>query len=160
MASRTLTDLLRPAYERAERFVVACERAGIVVVVYCTYRSLEEQAALYAQSRETLAGVNALRFAAGLTPINDAANRQKVTDARPGESLHNYRLAFDCVVLQAGKPAWDGNAPIWTVVGEIGEAAGLAWAGRWRGKLREVGHFQYSGGLTLAQLQAGLVPRN
>jgi peptidoglycan L-alanyl-D-glutamate endopeptidase CwlK len=158
MGSRSLTDLARPAYERAERFVVSCERAGIIILVYCTYRSLAEQAALYAQGREPLARANALRAAVKLPPITAEDNRHRVTNAAPGASLHNYRLAFDCVVMQAGKPVWAGGHPVWRTVGKIGEAAGLEWAGRWQGSLREVGHFQYSGGLTIRELAAGRMP--
>ncbi|EGF93763.1 M15C subfamily peptidase [Asticcacaulis biprosthecium C19] len=39
-------------------------------------------------------------------------------------------------------------------MGAIGKAQGLEWAGDWR-RFREYPHFQYSGGLSIADFQAG-----
>lgn len=135
--SRSLDDLIPPARERAAKFLQHCQAAGIEVLIYCTYRDNESQAALYAQGRTTPGA--------------------KVTNAKPGESWHNYRCAFDCVPMLAGKPMW-GDAKSYTRMGEIGESLGLEWAGRWQGSLKETAHFQYTGGLTLADLKAGKVP--
>ena len=52
--------------------------------VACTLRTMEEQAALYAQGREDIAAVNALRRLAGMPPVGVEANRI-VTRARPGQ---------------------------------------------------------------------------
>lgn len=138
MASRRLTDLARPVYERAERFILACEAEGIDLLVTCTYRSLEEQAELYAQGR-------------------DKPGR-KVTNAKAGESLHNYRLAFDVVPLVGGKCVWNASDTLWVRVGALGMREGLEWAGQWPKDKREFPHFQYTGGLTLKQIQAGMMP--
>jgi peptidoglycan L-alanyl-D-glutamate endopeptidase CwlK len=54
----------------------------------------------------------------------------------------------------AGKPRWDVKDAVWQEVGRLGKAAGLEWAGDWK-RFREYPHFQYTGGLTLAQLQQG-----
>jgi peptidoglycan L-alanyl-D-glutamate endopeptidase CwlK len=65
------------------------------------------------------------------------------------------------VPIRNGKPVWNtsgSDGDLWRKIGEIGESVGLEWAGRWTGKLREMAHFQYTGGLTLAQLQSGKVP--
>lgn len=135
--SRSLDDLIPPARERAAKFLQHCQAAGIEVLIYCTYRDNESQAALYAQGRTTPGA--------------------RVTNAKPGESWHNYRCAFDCVPMLAGKPMW-GDAKSYARMGEIGESLGLEWAGRWQGSLKETAHFQYTGGLTLADLKAGKVP--
>jgi peptidoglycan L-alanyl-D-glutamate endopeptidase CwlK len=43
---------------------------------------------------------------------------------------------------------------VWQQVGKLGKAAGLEWAGEWK-RFKESPHFQYTGGLTLAQLRSG-----
>lgn len=139
--SRTLSDLVPPCKERAEKFLKAAKDAGIDLLVTSTYRDHESQAALFAQGRTK----------PGLI----------VTNARPGQSWHNWRCAFDVVPIRNGKPVWGTTGPdgdLWRKVGELGESVGLEWAGRWTGKLREFAHFQYTGGLTLADLQSGKVP--
>ena len=139
--SRDLSELYPQTRLRAEKLIALAKQNGIDLLVTSTYRDNDSQAALYAQGR-TKPGVI-------------------VTNARPGQSLHNWRCAFDVVPIRNGKPVWgttgtDGD--LWRKVGELGESVGLEWAGRWTGKLREFAHFQYTGGLTLAQLQSGKVP--
>jgi len=80
-------------------------------IVTCTLRTIEEQAALYAQGREDIATVNALKRLAGMPPIEADTNRI-VTHARPGYSMHNFGLAFDVVPLDAGKPIWNVSDPV------------------------------------------------
>lgn len=136
--SRRIEDLVPAVQQRAQALVKAAKDAGIDLLVTSTYRSNEEQAALYAQGRIKPGAI--------------------VTNARPGDSYHNWRCAFDVVPLRNGKPVWGTSGPdgdLWRKIGEMGEAVGLEWAGRWTGKLREMAHFQYTGGLTLAQLKAG-----
>ena len=134
MASRSLDDLKPPARARAEAFLRAAQAAGLDILIYCTYRSPEEQNDLYAQGR--------------------TAPGRIVTSARAGESFHNWGLAFDFVPLVAGKPAWN-DAAKYAQAGRLAESVGLEWAGRWQGKLRETAHCQYTGGLSLAQIRAG-----
>lgn len=139
--SRNLSDLVPQCKERAESFLKLAKDAGIDLLVTSTYRDNESQAALFAQGR-TKPGII-------------------VTNAKPGQSWHNWRCAFDVVPLRNGKPVWGTAGPdgdIWRKVGELGESVGLEWAGRWTGKLREFAHFQYTGGLTLVDLQSGKVP--
>lgn len=83
-----------------------------------------------------------------------------VTNAKGGQSYHNYRLAFDVVPLINGKPLWStsiNDMPIWQRVGAIGKGCGLEWAGDWV-SFREYPHFQATGGLSLVDLQAGKIP--
>lgn len=140
-SSRNLDDLILPAKLRALEFIHACRIAGIDILVTCTYRCPADQNKLYAQGR--------------------TAPGRVVTNARAGESLHQYRVALDVVPLRNGKPVWnttgmDGEM-LWQRLGELGEQAGLEWAGRWK-KFREFPHFQYTGGLKLADFQAGKLP--
>lgn len=132
MASRSLGDLSPPVRAAADRFIGLCSQSGLDVLIYCTLRSMQEQAALYASGR-TVPG-----------PI--------LTNAEPGRSLHNpdrlgQAWAFDAVpMLPDGRAAWGAVRSI-ELMGICGEYAGLEWAGRWRGAVRERVHFQLKGGL-------------
>ena len=131
--SRNLDDLAPPAKQRAEAFIAAAKAKGIDLLVTSTYRDNESQDALYAQGRTTPGNI--------------------VTRAKAGQSWHNWRCALDVVPLVNGKAIWDDQA-LWKQVGEIGKSCGLEWAGDWK-TFKEYPHFQYTGGLTLAQLQQG-----
>ena len=131
--SRKLEDL-HPAVEKLARaFVTKCAAAGVDVLITSTYRDHESQAALFAQGRTTPGKI--------------------VTNARPGQSWHNWRCAFDFVPLVNGKAQWN-DAATFDRCGLIAESVGLEWAGRWK-RFRELAHCQYTGGLTLADFQAG-----
>lgn len=113
---------------------LACARAaGLDLLVTCTYRSLDEQAALYAQGR--------------------TAPGRIVTRAQPGQSAHNYGLAIDVVPMRNGKPVWSVDDPVWPRVGEYGEKAGLQWLGAPGSSFPEYPHFQHPAWRLLAQQQ-------
>jgi len=124
MASRSLLDLNQQTRIRAEEFLSKCKDQGLNILIYCTYRSPEEQDELYAQGRTKPGKI--------------------ITNAQGGESLHNHRCAFDFVPLVFGKPAWN-NSALYLKAGTIAESVGLEWSGRWKGKLRETAHCQYRG---------------
>ena len=135
MSSRKLTDLHPQMQPMVTRFLANARAAGIDLLVTCTYRSNEEQAALYAIGRTKPGRI--------------------VTNARPGRSTHNNTLngkpaalAVDVVPLRDGKPVWSASDPVWKRVGEIGEKVGLEWAGRWT-TFREFPHFQHPQAKTL-----------
>jgi peptidoglycan L-alanyl-D-glutamate endopeptidase CwlK len=132
--SRDINELVPPAKERVEKFKALCKENNIDLLITSTYRDNESQNALFAQGR--------------------TAPGKIVTNAKAGQSWHNFRCAVDVVPLVNGKPVWDGDDPIWAKVGALGKQAGLEWAGDWK-KFKEMAHFQYTGGLTLAQLNAG-----
>jgi len=132
--SRNLDDLLPAVKVRVEKFLNAAKDAGIDLLVTSTYRDNESQNALYAQGRTKQGRI--------------------VTNAKGGQSFHNYRCAVDVVPLLNGKPVWDAENDIWQKVGDFGIAAGLEWAGNWT-KFREMPHFQYTNGLNLSDLQIG-----
>lgn len=119
MASRSLSDLHPHTRAKAEAFLDLCATAGLDVLIYCTFRSRAEQAALYAQGR--------------------TAPGKIVTNARPGESRHNdvdvagkpAARAFDGVPMRNGKPMWAKGDPLWKTYGALGKKAGLEWAGEW-----------------------------
>ena len=134
--SRRLEDLLPTVQARAARWIAECERQGVPVLVTSTYRDNESQAAIYAQGRTTPGKI--------------------VTNAKAGESLHNYRVAVDFVPLVGGKPDWE-DAAKFAKAGQIAESQGMEWAGRWK-SFKELAHVQFTGGLSLADFKAGKVP--
>ena len=133
--SRSLDDLLPAVKARVERFIAVAKAEGIDLLVTSTYRDNESQNALYAQGR--------------------TAPGKIVTNAKAGESFHNFRCAIDVVPIVAGKPRWDVKDEVWQKIGKLGKAQGLEWAGDWK-RFKEYPHFQYTGGLNLAQLQKGV----
>lgn len=133
LASRDIEMLEDPVKLRAQLFLKECEQQGIDVLITSTYRDYESQQVLYAQGR-TVPG-------------------KKVTNAMPGYSYHNFRCAFDFVPLVNGKCVWD-DVELFTRCGEVAESVGLEWAGRWS-SFKELAHCQYTGGLSLEQMQAG-----
>ena len=134
MASKSLKDLQPKVQLMAEEFVQKCAEAGIEILIYCTLRSKEEQNVLYAQGRTT--------------------DGKIVTNARGGDSWHNYGCAFDWVPVIAGKLQWD-NMPLYARAGIIAESVGLEWAGRWTGKLKETAHCQFRDGRSLDDMKKG-----
>lgn len=147
MASRKLDDLLPEVADMARDLIHRCAARGIKLLVTATYRSPEEQLALWMQGRADLAAVNAQRRAVGLAPITAQENARRVTKARPGQSLHEQRRAFDVVPLLDLDGDGDLDAqwrsPDWDTIGEQGERCGLEWGGRWPSPDRP--HFQLKG---------------
>lgn len=139
--SKELKDLLPEVQILAEKFIEKCKLNGIEVKIVSTYRSFEEQDALYAQGRENLTEVNKFRQLVGLYQISEKENKI-VTNAKGGQSNHNFRVAFDCVPIIDNKFCWDSSHPSWKKMGEIGKSLGLEWAGEWV-KFKEYPHFQY-----------------
>lgn len=131
--SRKIEDLHPKVADLCNQFKSECKDVGIDVLITSTYRDNESQNALYNQGRTT--------------PGN------KVTNAKGGQSFHNYRIAFDFCPIVGGKAQWNDTATF-NRCGEIAESLGLEWAGRWK-TFKELAHCQYTGGLTLKDLQAG-----
>src|SRR3990172_3976840 len=129
MSSRKLSDLRQDVRQMAEKHIELCTSAGIDLLIYCTYRSNQEQNELYAQGR--------------------TAPGKIITNARGGESQHNKIDAmkqpaaegYDCVPVKNGKAIWDGKDSAWAIVIKCGEESGLQASARWSGKLREQCHF-------------------
>jgi peptidoglycan L-alanyl-D-glutamate endopeptidase CwlK len=51
-----------------------------------------------------------------------------------------------------GKNDWDVSHPGWAKAAELGKSVGLEWGGDWKG-FKDMPHFQYTGGLSLAECQ-------
>lgn len=124
----TMRSELLPAVRRKrDELVSLCKKAGIPIRVTSGFRSIAEQDALYAQGRTKPGSI--------------------VTNAKGGQSLHNYGVAFD--VCFASPTPYVGD---WELVGRLGESIGLEWGGRWTG-LVDKPHFQLMHGYTLRDFQ-------
>lgn len=119
-----------------------------------TLRTIAEQDALYAQGR---------------TRLHDAAGKKltKVTNAKGGESVHNYGLAFDIVLLIDKNSdgifetaSWDtvsdsdndGRAD-WAEIVNHFKCNGWTWGGDWR-KFPDYPHFEKTFGHNWKSLKA------
>lgn len=105
--------LLHPAFRsRIEQAIAWAAARGVTLVPVQGTRTEEEQAGLYAQGRTAPGGI--------------------VTNAGPGQSLHNYGVAVDLVPAElVNTPNWSPESPLWGVVGEAANAVGLEWGGNW-----------------------------
>ena len=141
--SRSLSDLHPKVAAMASEFINRCKAQNIDVIITSTYRDSAAQDALYAIGR-TVKGANVT----AKKPMGST-----VTNAKAGQSFHNWRVAFDFCPIVNGKAVWNDYA-LWIKCGEIAEGIGLEWAGRWK-TFKEFPHCQFTNGLTLADFQQG-----
>lgn len=132
--ARFFSELDPKVARMAEAAMLECTHDGLNVLVTCTYRSGTEQDALYAQGR--------------------SKPGPKVTNARAGQSFHQYRVAIDLYPLIASKPDFSGKAPEWHKIAKIFKSHGFEWAYEWK-RFKEMPHFQYTGGHPLSYFQKG-----
>jgi peptidoglycan L-alanyl-D-glutamate endopeptidase CwlK len=103
-----------------------CKKHGITFSVTSTYRSVGAQNALYAQGRTKPGNI--------------------VTNAKGGQSFHNWRVAYDVVPVINGKISWSNEA-IFSAIGYFGKKCGLEWGGDF-GNIKDLPHFQLTLGYT------------
>lgn len=94
-------------------------------------RTYEEQDALYAIGR-TLPG-------------------RPVTNARAGQSNHNFGIAFDVGVFSMG--AYQPESEWYAKLGELADDAKLDWGGNWHSRLVDRPHYQWPTDLSLRELR-------
>jgi len=154
MASRKLSDLIPEMEDRAEKVIQYCNEKGLDLLIYCTLRSLEEQAKLYRQSRswstieKKIEKFNnrGFKFLADILEGVGPCSGPHVTNAAPGESWHGYAEAFDAVPVVGGKLDWaydkSKEYEEWEIYGKAVLKAGLVWAGAWK-SFKEFPHAQF-----------------
>ena len=143
--------LLHPAIRTEVLDIYRNEICPALTKVFCrfayTLRTFEEQNALYAQGRTKLFDNNGNRL--GI-----------VTKAKGGQSLHNFGVAFDIVLIDGKSASWnttkdydgDGIAD-WMEVVNIFKSHGWEWGGDFR-SIKDFPHLQKSFGYTWQQLLA------
>lgn len=109
-----------------------------------TLRTFEEQDLLFAQGRTRLFDNNGTRLG-------------KVTNAKGGQSYHNYGLALDIVLIDGRRASWDvakdyddDSIPDWLEIANIFESHGWVW-GR---TFNDSPHFQKTLGYHWSELLA------
>lgn len=135
MPSRDLNQLVPKVKELALKLIAECKKQGVPIIITQTYRSSEYQQELYNKGRSTKGSI--------------------VTNCKPGQSPHEYRVAFD-VAIDIPDKLYD--VKLLDKVGLIGEKLGLEWGGHFKSFVDKP-HFQYYGGLTLKQIKLGKEPK-
>jgi len=125
---------LLPCVERNALEVVAeMKRIGNPVRINQGFRSFSEQNKLYNQGRTT----------PGLI----------VTNAKGGESVHQWGVAVDFVFIKEG---YNASNKLWNTLAKVGKKHGFEWGGDWKTFIDRP-HFQMTKGFTLKQFQEGKV---
>jgi peptidoglycan L-alanyl-D-glutamate endopeptidase CwlK len=132
---KNINALLPIVEKMANEWLAKCEEQGLDVIVTSTYRTNEEQDALYAQGRTTPGSI--------------------VTKAKGGQSMHNYKVALDFAPLKNGKVDWNDLA-LFKRVADIGKTCGFTWGGDWV-NFPDMPHLEYTAGYSLADFQNGNV---
>lgn len=150
---RDINGLVPAVREKLVILQTKAKEEGIDFIVVQTLRTAAEELAYFAQGRKTLDEVNRLRGDAGLEPVTCEENRHIVTKVMT--SMHEFGCAFDIAVVRDGKACWN-DIPAYKAVGAIGESLGLRWGGTF--SFKDWGHFEYTGGLGIEELEAGKRP--
>lgn len=108
------------------------------VIINEAKRALATQMAYYSRSRMAIPDVKRMYAAAGLYTPTDAECMTANTWTL--DSKHIQGKAIDFVPVKNGKAWWNAPEIVWETMGEIGEAAGLKWGGRWKNK--DCPHFE------------------
>jgi len=117
--------------ERVNSLLVRMKELGYNLRIVSGYRSFKDQDDLYAQGRTKPGKI--------------------VTNAKGGQSYHNYGLAVDLAFVIDGKISWDEKLP-WSRLGMEGKQFGLEWGGLFK-KFKDRPHFQYTNGFSLDVLR-------
>jgi peptidoglycan LD-endopeptidase CwlK len=139
------TELHPIVKERSDQLVQQAAKKGIVVLITDGFRSVDEQNTIYEQGRTTEGNI--------------------VSNAKGGESYHNYGLAIDFALeTPSGDVIWDrqydrndNGKSDWSEVVKIAKSLGFEWGGDWK-DFKDYPHFQMDFGLTIADLQNGQRP--
>ena len=126
--------------EELKNYYIECNNKlpkGVRLRFAYVYRSVEEQNRLYAQ-------------------------RPKVTNAKGGQSIHNYGLAFDIAILldkdnngTFESIDWNISSPYFKLVVDYFKTKGYEWGGDWK-NFKDYPHFQKAFGYTWQSLKRKL----
>lgn len=142
-----LQNLLPVVQAAAEALIERAYRRGVSIIITAGFRTYAEQNALYAQGR-------------------NGDNRPIVTNARGGQSNHNFGVAIDfALLLPSGREvSWDtlrdgdkDSLPDWSEVVEEAKRIGFSWGGDWR-SFKDMPHLEMTFGLSTMEYAAGIRP--
>ena len=116
MGSRLVSDLTPKMQEKFKEFAALMAEERIPFILTSTYRTQEEQEALWARGRTI-------------------PHTKVVTWTK--HSRHTDREAFDIAIMRNGRPVWDLKVNVnnddigdYFEAGVLGEYIGLVWGGR------------------------------
>lgn len=136
-------------YKLAEELIRRCWAEDVFIVFTDGLRTFEDQAVIYGKGRSSY-------IYKGKEYGNPKVN--KVSNAKPGTSFHNYGLALDFVTCDGYGRNIDWNiGPKWRRAAAIAKELGFTWGGDWT-SFKDYPHIQYDGGFTISQIQAGKMP--
>lgn len=122
---------LHPELARRVRAILALAKAdGHTLQIVQGLRTFAEQDALFAKGRTKSGSI--------------------VTNARGGQSWHNYGLAVDFAPVINGKVTWDEKLFDWSLIGKYAKAVGLAWGGSWL-RFKDRPHVEMSFGISIKE---------
>ena len=149
MSSRKIEDLTPRMQVKVNRLIeILKEKNMEYFKISCTYRSQEEQNALFSRGRYALEYVNKMYVMAGMAKITDNENLKPITWTK--NSIHIQREAVDFYINKDGKYCNDLKVDIdgdgiqdWEEFGLIVEECGLEWGGRWSKPKQDIPHVQW-----------------
>ena len=162
MPSHRIEDLDPVVRAKAIEHERRAKSAGIDCVIRHTRRTILEQEALWAQGRESIAKIKALRKIASLYEIRSKKEyERKVTWTL--WSKHQANCAYHLVLRRNGKICWDTEADIndngisdYEEMGRIGEELGCVWGVG--DPKRDLVHYEFTAGITKDELRQGKRP--
>lgn len=127
--SRDINELMPTVRKMCADFLSECFGRGHDCLIVSTYRDPESQAYLW---------------------------NHGLSKNAPNWSWHQYRCAFDIMVIRHGRPIGtesERDLECWARVGELGELVGLEWGGKLGNK--DVAHFQHTFGRGIEDMTRG-----
>lgn len=128
------TKIYPPFHAKVQAMLAELDAQSASFWVVSGYRPYAEQTALYAQGRTTPGKI--------------------VTNARAGQSSHNFGIAYDLVrdgfMERAGLQP-DYRPASYDVLGPAAQKHGIVWGGSWT--FKDLPHVQLPGYVTAAQLE-------
>ena len=138
VSAKHITTLEPKVQQMALEWMEKCFAAGFPVRITGGSRTFAEQNELFARGR-TKPG-------------------KKVTNARGGQSNHNFKIAWDFGVLRSNGSVDMDDSPRIKQAAIIAEGIGLEWGGRWT-RFVDENHLQYRTRLSLGDMQARFAAR-
>lgn len=120
------------AQRLARRFLTAVRAGGVDARIISGTRSYAAQNELYRRGRF------------GNPP-------PRVTNARGGQSRHNFGFAWDIGIFAGG--AYLTDSPLYDQAAALGAAEGIEWGGAWA-TFKDRPHYQVATGLSVAEMRA------
>lgn len=130
-SERNIVTLHPKAQEMARQFIKRLQDSEINARIISGTRTYAEQDALFAKGR-TLPGT-------------------KVTNAKGGQSNHNFGIAWDIGIFDA-EGAYLPESPLYEKAAEVGLVEGLEWGGNWAG-FKDRPHYQLVTNLSIKEVR-------